>query len=365
MDHRSFDRLARALGGASTRRGALAALAGFAAGAGLGSAGRDADAKKKRRKCDPACAAGQTCMKGACICDNGGSVCGANCCATGQRCESGACVSPPAQCIAAGEACKGVGRPCCAGTVCASGQAGQDDVACHVPAGGACQVTADCVYDATCTDGTCVANQRPRPVPAQDCTVCASGCPYATIEAAIAAAAPGAVITVAAGTYAPTPIDTPFSGGGSTDYLTIRRPVTLKACTAGENVVVSCPRENNAPQWFTNCLLVMGTQGVTLEGLTLQGPGGSNDVAGVLAGTSSAVVIRNCTITGCGTGIDSLATVSVAGTLNIPDGDLGMMADGGGFSITCLAGSSVTYPAAGVRCFTDNGGTITDCSCNG
>jgi len=189
MDQDRFDRIVRALGAGSTRRAglraALGGLLGMGLGAGIGATaaldadakrsgagmrkGRDADAarKRRRRKCSPACASSQTCVKGTCVCDDGGTACGAACCLIGQRCEGGACVDlpEPGSCIAFGEPCKNAGRRCCENLQCGSGQGGQDDVACWVRKTGRCTSTAECIYGTDCVDGICIAVLPPPPAP--------------------------------------------------------------------------------------------------------------------------------------------------------------------------------------------------------
>jgi len=305
MDDRSFDRMTRALGGASTRRGALAALLGLGAAAG---AARGAGARKK---CRPKCPAGQRCEQGTCVCTNGGAVCGASCCPLGQRCENGQCVAEPAPCLAAGERCKDTGRICCDGTVCASGQGGTGDIACYVPAGGACERSAECVFGSACQQGTCVADQPP-PEPL-NCAVCASGCPFTTIEAAVAAASYGnEIITIAAGVYRPA-VSSGSRAAKWTGYLELPRPVTLQPCGNGA-VVIDCP-----PSSIASCILATHQTGtVALDGLTLRG-GNTTDIDprfGVAVFNSSGdLTIRNCTVSGFSNGVwfSSTGTLTVDG----------------------------------------------------
>ena len=96
-----------------------------------------------------------------------------------------------------------------------------------------------CLSDDECCSGSCVPkpggtgfrcakrhakkkNDRPEKT---KCTVCASGCPYSTIEEAVADAAPGDIVTVGPGTYIPA------NGYGDT-YGAIRltQDITIKAC---------------------------------------------------------------------------------------------------------------------------------------
>jgi len=178
MDQERFDRITRLLGASGSRRAGLKAAFGGLLGVGVATvAATEAPARRRRRKCDPACAAGQTCVKGTCACDNGGTVCGASCCLVGQRCEGGRCVElpDPGSCIAFGEPCKNAGRRCCENLQCGSGQGGQDDVACWVRKTGRCTSTAECIYGTECVDGVCIAPVPPPPGPTcvvAQCPVC-------------------------------------------------------------------------------------------------------------------------------------------------------------------------------------------------
>jgi len=101
MDDARFDAVARLLGGASSRRGALAALAGVGVGVGLGlEAGPAAAvASGRKRRCRASSPPGQCCRKRRhaveCRCRNGGLACGQACCLPGQFCEAGQCVDAP------------------------------------------------------------------------------------------------------------------------------------------------------------------------------------------------------------------------------------------------------------------------------
>jgi len=206
VDQGSFDRLARILGGATDRRAGLKAALGTLLGAGGAAAALEAEArkgrgkdagpeagKKKRRKCKPDCGSGYECVKGECVCPTG-VICGEACCRIGQVCEGDACIAEPepVQCIPAGEPCKGVGRACCDGRVCASGQGGMTDVACYSPKTGACTTATDCVYGMACVSGRCAP-----PAPAG----LAAPCDAAAQQLCTT---PGAVCTAYTSTSAPT-----------------------------------------------------------------------------------------------------------------------------------------------------------------
>jgi len=169
MDDARFDRLARLLGAAGTRRGALAALLGsILGGAGLGSvaaagAARDrrdgADAagrRRRRKKCDPPCGANFACLNGRCHCPTVG--CGAACCPAGQVCQNGACAEV-VSCHAYGQAC-GDSIPCCDGLQCGSGFGG-GPVGCWLVPGSACAADEECGYGQHCRQGVCVVDPPP------------------------------------------------------------------------------------------------------------------------------------------------------------------------------------------------------------
>lgn len=95
MDGRRCDDLVRLLGGASTRRGLLAALGGLGL---IADIAPDARAGKRRR-CRTSSPPGQCCKKNGgvvrCECGNGGEACGRSCCLPGQFCRDGQCVDAP------------------------------------------------------------------------------------------------------------------------------------------------------------------------------------------------------------------------------------------------------------------------------
>ncbi len=84
MDATRFDRLARSLTAARSRRGAAGTLLGGALGL-LGLAdtaarkGRKKKGKKKNRGCNPRCAAPTTCLRGTCACRDGKVLCNGQC----------------------------------------------------------------------------------------------------------------------------------------------------------------------------------------------------------------------------------------------------------------------------------------------
>jgi len=204
VDHARFDRIARSLANPLNRRTGLLAALALAAGigevraragsprpvqgadgqhAGSGpdrertpgvaarrdhgrsSAAPDA-ARRRRRRCKPACGAGFRCERGTCVCASG-VACGAACCSAGEACVSGACAAPTPSpvCLEPGSACKDVGIPCCAGLACGSGQGGGAPVCCQVDGPRTCASTAECCYGWECVAGTCTVVIPPTPTP--------------------------------------------------------------------------------------------------------------------------------------------------------------------------------------------------------
>lgn len=194
MDHAAFDRIARLLGGASTRRrgigAALAVLAGGAAastaeakpghGKRPGASGRkpgpagpcgptgaDNACKKDSQCCTGYCKKGKPGKTGRCRCIKAGKGCkdGQTCCG-GAACANGLCTRKQ-QCTPDGGAC--TGETCCAGLTCRSGSC-----AC-TPNGQACTGQTCCGGD-TCWNGTC---QQPTKQVGEACTdgvdICANG----------------------------------------------------------------------------------------------------------------------------------------------------------------------------------------------
>lgn len=221
MDPFRFDRLARHVGMGAGRRTlvrGLLALAGLAAlgptGAEAGSPGKRGD--RKRRKGDPSADVAATrkrrkrkkktprcepnCDRRACGADGCGGSCGAcqapTTCDTRGRCVG--CENAPqcatiacrdAACAAGictyaaavdGGTCGG-GRNCCGGD-CVDLRTDRDHC-------GGCGRA--CGAGEACFGGRCF--------PA--CDVCASGCAFSSVQAAVDAAAPGATVTLCPGTY--------------------------------------------------------------------------------------------------------------------------------------------------------------------
>ncbi|MFM9105367.1 MAG: hypothetical protein ACKOWF_01555 [Chloroflexota bacterium] len=267
MDQSSFDRITRLLGGATTRRAgvraAVAGLLGFPSTIAAGMSGPAADAaggagrrsgkdggspgrapkpegpcgngSRKDNVCtkDKQCCTGlchtkagkhNTDGKGRCRCLRNGRPCteDRNCCK--QSCVSGRCngTLPPTPAVP-------TGQPCASTDTCVDPNAScttyQHDLEagthCLLPRRALCSGDGQCV-SSTCTDGVCAPCGSPACGVACNAIVCAT-CTHQTVQAAIAAAAPGAIIDIGAGTYS--------------EDLTIAKDLTLRAC-GGTRVVL-------------------------------------------------------------------------------------------------------------------------------
>lgn len=117
-------------------------------------------------------------------------------------------------------------------------------------------------------------------------TVCASGCDYTSIQAAVAAASPGDTITVAAGTY--------------TEQVTVSKSVTLQGAGSGSTTIKAPASLTGDASGMKNIITVTGA-GVTAEitGFTISGPGpagcGSINV-GVMVRDGATLNIHDNTI---------------------------------------------------------------------
>ncbi|MFM9107090.1 MAG: hypothetical protein ACKOWF_10390 [Chloroflexota bacterium] len=167
MDHTSFDRIARLLGGAATRRQGLAAALGGVLGAGLAAAAPAAAAQspsaKIRRRKRPG-------ITGPC----GDGTRAENVCDRDKDCCTGICNRKAGQ-----KNIDGRGRCRC------------------IRRGEKCQEERNCCRSMVCRDKICA-------MPGPACTVLNQGDAAtngAALVAAINAAAPGAVITIEPGTY--------------------------------------------------------------------------------------------------------------------------------------------------------------------
>ncbi|MGI9253098.1 MAG: hypothetical protein ACR2J8_05080 [Thermomicrobiales bacterium] len=166
MDYSSFDRIARLLGGAATRRAGIGAVVSA-----LASASFAGDIAARVRHIEPEGPCGD--HKGKDNRCSKGSECCTGYCKKGKKGKTGRC-----RCLKRGKACT-EDRNCCGGL--------------------------------PCTDGTCGASTPP-----ETCSVCDNGCPYTSVSGAIAGEPAGATIKIDAGVY--------------DDDLVISKDVTLTNC---------------------------------------------------------------------------------------------------------------------------------------
>ncbi|MFM9105193.1 MAG: right-handed parallel beta-helix repeat-containing protein, partial [Chloroflexota bacterium] len=219
----------------------------------------------------------------------------------------------------------------------------------------------------TCCGGATCVNKRCTP----RCTVCASGCAYTTVNAAYAAAAPGAVITIDSGTY-------------PTEIL-VTKDITLRACEGATEVVLFPTRTtfmNDSYYVVIGEDLVDTTtkHAVTLEGLTftVSSPGELYDEAMISSTTNGTVswTVRGCTFTGAfiigidaynGTQVienstvtggyyglgfdmdDPAASVNVTGCSLTNNANAGLISLGGVTQITGCTVSGNAYGGIGLR----------------
>jgi hypothetical protein len=234
MDHATFDRIARMLGAATSRRagiGAAAAamIAGAASAGGIAAAGRR--------------------VSGEGPCGDGAQR--DNVCTRNADCCTGVCMKNPA-----GKRKKGRCRCYHRGERCAANR--------------------NCCGSLTCVEGRCTGAIR------ETCLVCASGCAYATVADALAVSAPGAVIPIDAGTY--------------DEDLTVSADVTLRACngsavtlrnaSADTRTIVFDPAASPRPSLTIDGIIVTGQA----LGTSYGGISGIGDVT--LSGTTA---VTGCT----------------------------------------------------------------------
>ncbi len=347
--------------------------------------------------CDPACPVCQTCdaATGQCIPDPAQQrdACGA----AGQVClADGTCSCTESSCPACttcdgggvcSDPCDGSG--CCDGHTC---QRGDTDLACGVD-GETCAV---CTGQDMCTSGVCVCQSAcagkcggaddgcggtcPGSCPSgticddricQACDVCASGCEYTTIQAALTAADPGSTVRVCAGTYTiPRSVD-----------LKIERNLTIIGAGSGDGGVIIAGDGSPRPAIVQVAsgavelrdLAVTGGEGVggggiaILSGATLtltrvlvadndgRYGGGINNF-GTVTLNAGTLLTRNASSSGGGIYNKGSAILNSGSTIELNTA-LGV---GGGIynegSVTLNAGSSVANNSNG-NCVNENGGS--------
>ena len=382
MDAARFDRLARALSSAGSRRGLLALLGTLPVVGGLAALlaaeegqahgrrkrrkkrhkhGRGRRRKRKHQKkkcksrsrattcagkcgivrnncrkrvdcgscvCEPLCPVCQICNAATGVCEPDPDEVGDACGEPGQVCQAdGACACDAASCDPC-QACQddGVcaapcaGEGCCDGTSC---QPGDTNTACGA-GGETCDV---CTGDEFCLDGDCV-------VP--PCTVCASGCPFTSVQDAIDAAQPGDTITICAGTYL-----------GPNGVVDIDKNLTVIGAGDGDDPSANTILDADGT---ATVVRVRGTRTVTLQGLRITGGQESSNGGGI--NNAGDLTTSGCTVTGN------------RGTMNI--GGPGGIFSAGPLTMTdCTVSANVTPSAnaGGIRAIGGplslNGCTIT------
>ncbi|MFM9107159.1 MAG: hypothetical protein ACKOWF_10745 [Chloroflexota bacterium] len=304
MDQSSFDRIARLLGGAASRRAGLQAALGGLLGLGAleaaeakGGKGKDPGKGRERKRrpaaegpCgngsrkDNACTKDKQCCtgicnkkagkknldgKGRCRCVRKNGACkeDRNCCSRkGQKlaCTNGKCgganlIPNGEPCTRGGVACEDSGASC---TTYDEGSGGPAGTYCLLPQfETVCKRAADCACN-SCFDGTCIicgCGPCPEPGVCAAPTVASGG----SIQAAIDAAVDGATISIAPGTYVE---DITYSG----------KSLTLLGCPSGSNEVILI----NATQG-KRTIDVTDESDLTIGDLVIQG---DNDIPNTVSG---------------------------------------------------------------------------------
>ena len=222
MDHTSFDRIARLLGGATTRRAGIGAVV-----ASLASTSFAGDIAARARHIKP---------EGPCG-DRSGKA---------NRCTKGS--------------------QCCTG-YCKKGKKGKTGRCRCLKRGKACTEDKNCCRGLPCTDGTCGAS-GPTPVP-DVCTVCATGCSYTTVATALAGEAAGATIKIDTGTY-----DEDLVIGKDVTLTNCNgSAVTLRNSTAGGRTITFDPAAQTLPALTITNLTITKSDASGQDGGGIEGAG--------------------------------------------------------------------------------------------
>jgi hypothetical protein len=389
MDQTQFDRIARLLGKAISRRAGIGAVVAALTGSQIAA---DADGKRKGK--GKGSGSGKPGIEGPC----GNGKRKANICTKNSQCCTGICEvklgkknrdgQGRCRCVRKGGDCT-ADKNCCGGRSCVKGVCG-DSPPSGIPNGGACTSGDVCRDpDATCTNycsrtpsgtyclkantGTCSAgtdckshNCAAGACASEVCTVC-STCTYTTLDGAIAGATSGDELVIAAGTW---PVD-------MTNTAT-NKSLTLRACDCGE--VVLTPPVN--PGGYGTMLKVQTTQATdwALIGLTIDMQSTQNWTGLDFSGstTPSSLLIDRCTFKNAK--VDFACRVVLDGTVTVTDSVFKDGNTGSGFGID---GYTSTDPTLAVVTMTncqvmDNtnnnrpglyfGGvtaTVTDCTISG
>jgi hypothetical protein len=261
MDESRFDRLARLYGVATTRRAGLGALLAAAA-LGAGAVAKDDSGRRRRAGAQGPCGNGSRKDN---LCARDGDCC-TGICRTGLKNRDG---KGRCRCVRKGKACT-EDRNCCGGRTCTG---------------------------KICVDGG--NGPTPTPVP-RDCIVCASGCPYTSVAAAIAGEPADATITIDDGTY--------------DEDLLISANVTLANCegsapvlrnaTAGRRTILFDSSALPYPRLTIDSVTITSSSGVGNDGGGIAGPFilelvGTALVTGCQAADGGGIQVGDCSLGGC------------------------------------------------------------------
>ncbi|MGH7789743.1 MAG: choice-of-anchor Q domain-containing protein [Candidatus Binatia bacterium] len=132
------------------------------------------------------------------------------------------------------------------------------------------------------------------PAGAATLTVCASGCDYSTVGAALAASDDGDTVQVSAGTYA----EGVFEVGTS---------ITLQGAAASSTTLVGDG---------SGSVMNVSGESVTLDGVTIRGGSAVGNNGGGVTALGGSLTIRNCAITdNAGPGVASVSPLTVIDTV--------------------------------------------------
>lgn len=404
MDARHFDALARVLSGTDSRRRVLALIATLPALGGLlgifSPEDTDARGRRKRRKKRHKHGKGRTrnkrkpkkkCKPASCVpytqCD--GNACATSCatdaeCVAGSFCDGGQCVGDQAD-----------GEPCANGGQCESGFC-VDSVCCDGACDGACQACDLAGSVGTCTplaDGaTCgggniccgdlgiCTNTDTDPDNCGACgkacsgatpacvngacacgDVCASGCQFSSVQAAIDAAPAGSTIRLCAGTYAP---------------ITIGKNLTLIGAGGGSDPASNTILDGGGT---SRVATIFSGVTVTLQGLRITR--GRDEASGGGIENEGNLTMMDCTITdnragrsdGTGFGYGGGIENSPSGTLsmtnciisnnsaNVEGGGIHLLQGAHALSNCTFSGNTAGFRGGAVKL--NNGGTVTFNGC--
>ncbi len=293
MDGSTFDRIARLLGVAASRRHGIAAALGALAGAGAiasagaqppmpeggpwpagpcGPTGKENRCAKDKQCCTGYCRTGKKGKTGRCRCAPKNYPCnGKTVCCKQAACLNGVC-TPTVQtgkaCVSGTSVCRDAAAVCQAYDSDAPG-----GTYCLLPTGGACAASSDC-WSQDCTGGVCADIV---------CDVCSDPlrCTYQTIDDAIAGTGNEGRIRIAPGTWT----------GPATSLLT--KSLRFEACGGAPGVVIT-PGTN--PVLETTGGLWLTVKNLTFDAATVYAD--SLRASGTSVSSLATLTIRGCTVNG-------------------------------------------------------------------